>query len=475
LPAWAQRATDPAVRGDEFLLLASLIGHPEKLGEALALVSFTDFQVDAHRRIFRAILSLNVDDNVIDAPGLYQQLKYSGELDDVGVEFLGELAACARETNHPAMYAKRVVEHASGVKLRRLTADLAHRAENPNGPPGQMVAEFEAELEVLKARLSGSKSSRWPAAVPVSELTNSAAEVAFLWNGIIALSHLTLIVALAKCGKTTFLAHLLRALQDGDDFIGRPTEKCRTIYVTEESPALWLERRDAIGLTDSLHVLCRPMHTRPTQLEWVEFVGHIHAQTVQHKCNLVFIDTIGNFAPWKNENDAAEVQAALTPLNRLYAANIAVVAVQHAGKADGRQGTAARGSSALVGAADVVIELRRFNTDDRDDRRRVVTGYGRFDDVPTELVVTLDPDGSGYTAEGDRKAMAARELTAAILKVLPDSPPGMTGDKVHEDLDEEDRPGRGKVGAALVEGAQAGKWQSSGSGKKGDPRQFWRS
>jgi hypothetical protein len=463
------------VRENEFLLLASIIGHPEKIGDALDLVGLTDFRVDAHQRVFRALSTLHVQGKVIDAPSLHQQVTYSGDIGDVGVEILGDLAGQASATYSPKVYAERVVAQASAWEFERLTAELAYLAENPTGPPAEMVAEAQRRMERLATRLSGSKSSRWPAAVPVSKLTDSAAEVEFLLKGIIARGHLTLIVALAKCGKTTFLAHLLRALQDGTDFIGRKTEKCRTLYVTEESPALWLERRDALGLTDSLHMLCRPMHTRPTQQDWVEFVGHIHEQAVQHKCDLVFIDTIGNFAPWRDENAAAEVQAALTPLNRLYAANIAVVGVQHAGKADGGQGRAARGSSALVGAADVVIEIRRFSDDDNDDRRRVLTGYGRFDDVPSELVITLEPDGSGYTAQGDRKAMAAQELADVILDVLPVGMPGMTGDVVHEQMDKSTRPARGVVGKALKAGAKAGRWQSSGTGVKGDPWRFWRS
>ena len=36
--------------------------------------------------------------------------------------------------------------------------------------------------------------------------------------------------------------------------------------------------------------------------------------------------------------------------------------------------------------------------------------------MPSELVIALEDEG-GYTAEGDRKAMAARELAAAVLDV----------------------------------------------------------
>jgi hypothetical protein len=105
----------------------------------------------------------------------------------------------------------------------------------------------------------------------------------------------------------------------------------------------------------------------------------------------------------------------------------------------------------------------------------VLSGLGRFDEVPHELVIALAEDGSGYTAEGDRKANVARELHAAILGVLPSGPPGWTTEEVHEELPEDNRPRRGDVSKALQAGAAAGSWRAAGEGKANDPRRFWRS
>src|SRR5262249_12416766 len=77
----------------------------------------------------------------------------------------------------------------------------------------------------------------------------------------------------------------------------------------------------------------------------------------------------------------------------------AVRIAHHIEKSDAGEGRAARGSTALAGFVDVMLELRRFRPDCRADRRRVLTGYGRFDEVPGELVIELAADGSGYTAE----------------------------------------------------------------------------
>ena len=53
-----------------------------------------------------------------------------------------------------------------------------------------------------------------------------------------------------------------------------------------------------------------------------------------------------------------------------------------------------------------MLEMRRYKNDERADRRRVLNGLGRFDDVPEEVVIALSEDGTEYAAEGDRKAIA---------------------------------------------------------------------
>ena len=73
-----------------------------------------------------------------------------------------------------------------------------------------------------------------------------------------------------------------------------------------------------------------------------------------------------------------------------------------------------------MAAVDISLEVRRFKPEDRDDRRRVLTGYGRFAEIPEEIVVELSADGTEYTAQGGKREVSARDLHAAILAVLPD-------------------------------------------------------
>jgi AAA domain len=320
-----------------------------------------------------------------------------------------------------------------------------------------------------------SSQPRWPDPVYVSELSTAGTDIEFLWDGCIAREHLTMLSALPKCGKTTLLGHLLRCTQRGEPFAGRATKECRTLIVSEESTGMWIRRRDLLGLTDHLSVLCRPMLGKPDFGDWADFIRHVEARAIKRCCDLVAFDTLTAFAPWKSENDSADIYATVTPLNRLTKAGLGVLLVHHIGKSDAGEGRAARGSTALAAAMDVLLELRRHKPEDTDDRRRVLKGLGRFEEVPDELVIRLKEDGTGYASEGDRKALAARELAEAILAALPTGPPGATADVIHGDMDQDIRPARSKVGATLLAGAEAGHWQTAGSGRKGDPRRFWRS
>jgi hypothetical protein len=276
-----------------------------------------------------------------------------------------------------------------------------------------------------------------------------------------------------KAGKSTFIGHLLKAIQAGDMFVGRATQRCRTLIVSEESEGLWIRRRDNLELDDSVHVMSRPLLAKPDFSTWAEFVAFIAEQADRLQCDLVVIDTTSAFAPWRSENDAAEVQGTLTPLNRLTTAGRAVLLVHHIGKADQSEGRAARGSTALAGAVDIILELRRYRGEDPDDRRRVISGLGRFDEIPTEIVIELAEDGSGYTAQGDRKAMAAAELETAILDALP-AEPGATANDLHAFLPTDVRPQRSRLAGILMAGATAGKWVMHGTGHRNNPRRFFR-
>ena len=127
----------------------------------------------------------------------------------------------------------------------------------------------------------------------------------------------------------------------------------------------------------------------------------------------------------------------------------------------------------MTGAVDVLLEMRRLKPGNLNDRRRVLSGLGRFEETPNELVIALAEDGNSYTVEGDRKEAVVAERWQTIAAALPSLPPGFTTDEVHVALPKGSRPKCGTLRKALLEGAVEGLWLRGGTGKPTDPWRFW--
>ncbi|MEO2092058.1 MAG: AAA family ATPase, partial [Gemmataceae bacterium] len=309
------------------------------------------------------------------------------------------------------------------------TADPVAQAEAAREVGRDIALAVGRAVDLLPVKAPPRPIAPYPVPQPISHLGGTAGAVGWVWDGFLARGRITLLGALPKCGKTTLLTHLLKALDAGGTFCGRPLVAGSAVVVTEESPDEWAARRNALGLTDAVRVLPRPFFGKPSYDEWLAFLTHLIAHLDQHPADVVILDTLADLWPAKDENSAVEVHAALQPLRKL-ADGRAVVCVHHLRKSDGGEGTAARGSGALVGFVDVVAELRRApKSTDPHGRRRVLKGYGRMTGIPDEWMIELSEDGLTF-AHVDSDAAAAdtrgqveeglkEELRAAILVVLP--------------------------------------------------------
>ena len=62
---------------------------------------------------------------------------------------------------------------------------------------------------------------------------------------------------LKASGKTTLIAWMVKSVIGAADFLGRPTRRTATLWLTEERPTSLLETLKRAGLTtsDDLHIL----------------------------------------------------------------------------------------------------------------------------------------------------------------------------------------------------------------------------
>lgn len=272
--------------------------------------------------------------------------------------------------------------------------------------------------------------------------------------------------AAKKAGKTTWVAHLVRAVLDGEPFLGRATRRTAVVVLSEQPVTSLRASFAGAGLLERDDLRILTWHTalgRP----WREVAAAAVDAAVQSGAGLLVVDTLPQWAGLRGdaENDAGAALEAIAPLQAAAAAGLTVLLVRHDRKGSGDVGESARGSSAFGGAVDVILQLRRGGPEER-STIRYLSALSRFPDTPEQLVIELRDggyielgDAAGYArAEGKLKVLAAvgdRELRRAEIEEQS----GVSGERLTEVL------------ADLV---ATGYLARAGRGVKGDPQRFVR-
>ena len=102
--------------------------------------------------------------------------------------------------------------------------------------------------------------------------------------------------------------------------------------------------------------------------EWPDLIAAAVAYCLANGLGVLVIDTWDKWAPISDENNAADVNMALQPLYEAAGQGLAVVIVHHNRKTGGSHGSGLRGSNALAGGVDVIVELKRLESFTRPDR-----------------------------------------------------------------------------------------------------------
>src|SRR5262245_15009991 len=337
-------------------------------------------------------------------------------------------------------------------------------------------------MQDARGRVSpnGSPTNGRPAATfpPIRHIRDLVRPPGERWlvEGYLARGKMTLLTALWKVGKTTWLAHMLKGFRGGGTFCGRHQSPARVLYVTEEDDDLWVDRRGELGLGDCpIHVLTRPFgFGRPNAARWSEFLYYLaEFQAGETPADVVVLDTLSGLWPVSDENDAARVGEALAPLRMMTAQEPypSLLLNHHNRKSDGPEFTATRGSGALPAFVDVILEMRRFDPVDDDNAKRVIKGGGRFHKhTPAELVVELTD--AGYEACGSRGEVIRATVVDVIADILADGA-RRTWQGVRDDWPGDRAPRIKTLLDALRDGSEAGRWHKTGEGRRNCPYLYW--
>lgn len=327
------------------------------------------------------------------------------------------------------------------------------------------------EREVAGTQLIGDNAEvmpwRW-----ADELTaNAPSEPHWVFQGYLSPGTKTMLAGLPKAGKTTLVATLIEAVASGaSSFLDRRVNGGPVLLASEEGDGTLAPKLRELP-AGRVRVLSRDScWPKPS---WPKLIADATREALGVGAVLLVIDSVAFWATLEaeREKDAGAAQAIMDVLDEACRAGLAVLLVHHQRKAPGDHGTGIRGSGALAGAADVVIEYERLGGDAPLSQRRLVA-LSRWPQTPDVLVIDYDRQDGTWRVVGEaegRSGSDALGIRERLLSAVPKESPGATEDKLATLVGLDKR----KIGGPLREmvGEEV---ERIGEGKKGDPYRYRR-
>jgi hypothetical protein len=273
---------------------------------------------------------------------------------------------------------------------------------------------------------------------------------------------LTLLAGKPKAGKSTLSLALAASIAgEAAHFLGRKVASGPVLYISEESVLTLAHKLPPL---DALRMLTRDaVWPKPS---WRDLVAASVEEAQRISAVALVVDTWPYWTslPKDAEKDAGAVQAAMQPLLDATRDGLAVLSSLHLRKAGGEDGDSLRGSSAIAGAADIVLELERL----QDPTQRLLLALSRFPSTPGSLLVDRDPATGAWRAlsEGGRTEGRALRDRQALISALDGE--SLTREELEEAIGAPQRQWHAQLKVLLAEGVA----QQTGAGKKGDPYRF---
>jgi hypothetical protein len=295
--------------------------------------------------------------------------------------------------------------------------------------------------------------------LPLGSLLEGAPdEPDWLWSGYLSPGACTLLAGRPKVGKSTLVFGLLRSLESGQPFLDRAVCQTRALILSEERRYSLAEKARRFGITNgAVDVLLRH---EAHGASWPEVVEQALAHCLAREAKFLVVDTWDKWAQFRGdeENSTGAVLAKFEPLQQVLAAGIAVLLVAHQRKSGGEYGAAVKGSNAITGAVDVVVEVERVRGFAADNR--VLRAVSRFESTPEEIAISLA--GDHYTVS-DAQAVRRDDELERLLEAGKE-----LGEATAEQLTEETGISRATIRKRLEKAGI----EHVGTGKRGDPWRF---
>jgi hypothetical protein len=265
------------------------------------------------------------------------------------------------------------------------------------------------------------------------------------------------------------LSVLVSRMRAGGALAGSEAAAAPALIVSEESPALWVERGRKTPFGPDARWLCQPFIGKPSRDEWFGLVQHLSSLAAGNP-PLIVIDPLSMVLPGLDENNAGIIIDSLAPLRQLATAGHAVLLLHHPRKGGSFE---PRGSGAISSIADVLIQLEGSPNEEQHPNRRWLRCRGRLDGIVGERLIELNADHTDYCALDP----AAEDLTngwSVIEWVLNDAEKKYTRNDILENWPEmREKPHQSSLWKWLEQAVSEGRLQRDGEGRPHKPFRYW--
>lgn len=284
----------------------------------------------------------------------------------------------------------------------------------------------------------------------------------WILRDFLAPGEVTGIVGREKEGKTTFLYAMLAAIEKGQMFMGRTTQKTRAVIASEEPAQIVLEKARRFGIREARILPRHTMH----RLQG--FPGRLRAcvqEANKHNAGILMLDSFAKVAglTGEQENQAGTIQEAFDQIHEIVPEDIATALVHHASKSEKTGTHITRGSTAWAGAVDTFIA---FTKPQRSSAVRRLEWTGRHAEYPQPALIELKRDQYLITNLDPQDAPRIKDAAEKIAHLLGPQADGMTRTDLIRSSGIPDRTLREALD--FLQAYQ--RVTASGAGKRGSPR-----
>lgn len=408
----------------EMATLGALLLDPEALGVVLQYLRAADFYSNAHKKIFTAIISLSERSEAIDLLTLTEELRSSGELQNVGGStYISSLTSVVPTSANVEYYARIVQENSLRRLMLRIASEMIVSAHN-EALNSRLIIE-EAEKKVFEVtdnqKRGGYRAAReiiQDTVVSIEQLYKRKENYTGIPSGFSDLDTMTsgfqnsefiIIGARPSVGKTA-LAMTMAANMSIEKkipvgfFTLEMSENALMMRLIASESRInsnklrsgMLKSADFKSLTDSAgRIYEAPLFIDDTpNMKLLDLRAQARRMKSKENVQIIFIDYIGLIEPESKSNvprheQVAEISRSLKSLAREL--EIPIVCLSQVGRqSEGKAPNLAdlRESGSIEQDADVVIFLHRKKETERDGDH----GTG-VNNTETELIIAKQRNG----------------------------------------------------------------------------------